>query len=266
MKGERHMAGKRGHKPLQTDKRKMLLIGVTAVMVLFAMASAFFVIRSFLTVKEFELSGVTQYDRSEIAVASGIRMGDRIYSLDLDAAEKALLEACPYIASVEIERRLSGKVIFRVEERMAMWYIAVSGDYYALDSTLTVIEETANLEKLEAAKVTRLVLPDLRRLICGEVPGFGKDDMEVLKTLELISEVQGDPLKSRITYVDVESRFNVNITIDGIYDVYLGDISNVSEKLRVVRELLLSGDLEGAKSADIDVSIPETMVVKLKFE
>lgn len=251
---------------LHADKKKILLVSVTAVMVLLAVVSAFFVVRSFLTVKEFELSGVTQYDKAEIAGASGINLGDKIYSIDLDAAEQALLDACPYIESVEIERRLSGKVIFRVTERYAMWYIEVSGDYYTLDSTLTVIEETTNAEKLEHAGVTRLVLPSLKRLMRGEVPQFGADETEIRKTLELISDVQSDVLKSRITAVDVESRFAVSVTIDGVYDVFLGDTSNTYDKLRVVRELLQSGDLDEFVGADIDVSDPETMVVRPKYE
>lgn len=258
--------GRRAERTRAMDKRKILLISVTALMAILALISAFFVIRSFLPVREFELSGVTQYEKSMLASVSGIRVGDKIYSLDLEAAEARMLEEFPYLQSVEIERRLSGKIIFRVEERKAVWYMEVAGDYYALDSALTVIEETPKNDKFVQSGATYLILPKLRKLMCGSVPEFGEDETEKLKTLELVSAIQGDPLKSRITSLDVKSRFNVYAVIDGIYDVYIGDMSNVTEKLRVVRELLNSGDLQEFAGASIDVSDPEAMVVRPKYE
>lgn len=248
------------------DNRKILLICVISFMALLALISIFFVIRSFLPVRDFELSGVTQYEKSMLVSASGIRKGDKIYSIDLDAAEEKILAELPYIQSVTIERKLSGKIIFRVEERRAVWYMQLSGDYYALDATLMVIEETARNDKFVNGGSTYLVLPNLQMLMCGDVPKFGNGDVEVIKTLELISAVQTDPLKSRITSLDVQSRFNVYLTIDSIYDVYIGDMSNVTEKLLVVRKLLESGDLNEFVGASIDVSDPESMVVKPKYE
>ena len=248
------------------DKKKILLVGVTVLMVLLCFTSTFFVIRSFLKVKTFELSGITQYDKSTLAGASGINIGDRIYAADLDAAEQRILEQFPYIQNIKIERTLTGKIIFRVEERTASWYMQVSGDYYALDATLKVIEETPKNDKFVQGGVTYLVLPNLKMLMCGSVPEFGNDDVEVIKTLELISAIQSDPLKTRITSLDIESRFNVYLVIDGIYNVYIGDMSNVSEKLLVIGELLNSGDLLEFAGADIDVSNPESMIVKPKYQ
>ena len=248
------------------DKRKKLLICAVSFMALLALISIFFVIRSFLPVRDFELSGVTQYEKSALVSASGIRKGDKIYSIDLSAAEEKILSELPYIQSVRIERKLSGKIIFRVEERRAVWFMQLSGDYYALDETLTVIEETSRNDKFLNGGSTYLVLPNLRTLMCGEVPQFGNGDVEIVKTLELINAVQTDPLKSRITSLDVESRFNVYLTVDGIYEVYIGDMSNVTEKLLVVRKLLESGDLDEFAGASIDVSNPESMVVKPKYE
>lgn len=258
--------GKVSERLKRKDKRTILLICVTAFMALLALISIFFVIRSYLPVREFELSGVTQYEKPVVVSASGIRPGDKIYSLDLEAAKKNILSQLPYIQSVEIERNLFGKIVFRVEERRAVWYMQLSGDYYALDSALTVIEETPKNDKFIGGGATYLVLPNLQTLMCGEVPKFGSGEVEVVRTLELINAVQSDPLKSRITSLDVESRFNVYLTVDGIYDVYIGDMSNVTEKLLVVRKLLESGDLDEFKGASIDVSDPESMVVKPKYE
>ena len=138
----------------------------------------------------------------------------------------------------------------------------MSGDYYALDSDFLVIDETTDRERFINGGVPELVLPNLKSLISGELPEFGADETEIRKALELIAAIQSSTLKSRLTLVDMESRFDVNIVVDGKYNVYMGDISNVEEKLTAIEKILKSDKLKNYVGADIDASIPETISVK----
>ena len=65
-----------------------------------------------------------------------------------------------------------------------------------------------------------------------------------------------------MTEVNIESRFNISIEVDGKFSVYLGDESNIGEKLLAVGEILKSDRLNGFEGAEIDASIPETVNVK----
>lgn len=246
----------------ELDKMRILRLVVTVCMCAMALFSLFIFICSFLPATRFELSGVTQYDKAEILGCSGIKKGDKLYSIDLCNVEERLKDSCAYIEDVEVERKFPNKIIFRVIEKIPHWYIEVSGDYYSLDTGFCVIEESASKEKFVGMNVPQLVLPNLRSLICGELPDFGADETEIKKTLELVVAVQRTSFKSRITLVDVESRFNVNIVVDGKYSVYMGDISNISEKLTAVEKILKSGDLEAFAGAEIDASVPKTVSVK----
>lgn len=253
---------KRQRDAAATDKNRIALIVFTAVMCVAALVSLFFFIRSFLPVTRFELSGVTQYDRAEIIGYSGIKKGDKLYSVDTGEVEETLMESCAYIEQVEVERKFPNKIIFRIIEKTPAWYIEVSGDYYSLDTNFYVIEEAKSNEKFVNLGVPRLVLPNLRQLICGELPDFGEDETEIRKALELVVAVQSTNFKTRVTLVDMESRFDVNIVVDGKYSVYMGDISNIEEKLTAIEKILKSGDLEAFAGAEIDASIPETISVK----
>ena len=244
------------------DKKKVLLICVTVLMCAISLVTLFIYVRSFLPVTRFELSGVTEYDRAEIIGHSGIKMGDKLYDIDLDAAEEKLLDECPYLEAATVERKFPNRIIFRVVEKIPQWYIAVSGDYYALDSDFLVIDETTDRERFINGGVPELVLPNLKSLISGELPEFGADEAEIRKALELIAAIQSSTLKSRLTLVDMESRFDVNIVVDGKYNVYMGDISNVEEKLTAIEKILKSDKLKNYVGADIDASIPETISVK----
>ena len=262
-KDEKRNAMKKTHR---SDKKKTVRIVLTVFMCVCALFTLFIFIRSFLPVTRFELSGVTQYDKAEIIGYSGIKKGDRLYSIDLKETEKTLLENCAYIEEVEVEREFPNKIVFRIIEKTPHWYVDIAGDYYSIDSNFYVIEESKTKDKFVNLNVPQLILPNLRQLICGELPDFGADETEIKKVLELVFAVQSTNFKTRITLVDIESRFDVNIVVDGKYKVYMGDISNISEKLLAVEKILKSGDLEDFAGAEIDASMPETITVDPIYE
>ncbi len=254
--------GKIKQKLENTDKNKIILIAVTAVMCLIALITLFWYICSFLPVTRFELSGVTQYDKAEIIEQSGISAGDKLYSVSTKQAEKRLLENCFYLEEVYVEREFPNKIVIRAVEKVAQWYVEVSGNYYSLDGSLTVIDETVSKEKFIGMGVPQLVLPEIRSMILGELPEFGKDEAELKRALELVYTVQRTTIKPRLTLVDMESRFDVNIEVDGKYRVYMGDMSDIEEKLAAVQEILKSDKLKGFAGAEIDASNPATVSVK----
>ncbi len=243
-------------------KKKIFLICVSVLMCVMFALTLFIYIRSFLPLKKVVLSGVTDYDASELLGHAGIRTGDRLYGIDLGDAEKRMLEECPYLENVELERQFPSGLIIRVTEKIPQWYIAVSGDYYAIDTEFMVIKESITNERLKALGVPQLILPNLRSAVCGELPDFGADETEIKKSLEVIYAVQSTAFKSRLTLVDIESRFDVNMEVDGKYSVYMGDCSNIKEKLAAVERILASGKLSEFAGAQIDVSVPETVNVK----
>ena len=247
---------------LFADRSNVIFIAVMVPMFIIAALTLFLRIRTLLPVKNFELYGITQYDRAELAGYAGIRTGDKLYSIDLEAAEEKLLESCPYIAEVTLTRKFPDTLIISVTEKTVMWYLEVSGDYYALDESFRVIEESNSDQRYKNVGAPKLVLPNLRSLVVGELPDFGADDTEIRKALELVTAVQSTQFKSRLTLVDMESRFDVNIVVEGRYKVYMGDISNIEDKLRAVQEILKTDELKSYAGAEIDASIPETVSVK----
>ena len=90
----------------------------------------------------------------------------------------------------------------------------------------------------------------------GKVPEFGDSDTERKKTLEVISAIRSTTFKSRLTEVNLESRWNISIVVDGCYDVYLHDMSDFEAKLKAVEAVLNSDRLKGYSGATVDASDP----------
>lgn len=244
------------------DKIKILFVLMIAVMSVLTAVTLVTYICSFLPVKKISVYGMTYYEQSDVIGRSGIKHGDKLYSINKKEAEELILENCPYVNEVKVKRAFPNKVIIVVDERIPKWYVELSGNRYILDDTLMVIEETMAIDGFGAKDVPQLVLPNVRSLMLGKQPEFGKDEQELKRSLELIYEMGNSSLKYRMTLVDIESRFDINIEIDGKYKVYMGDESNIAEKLLVVGEILNSDALKDCVGAEIDASVPETPHVK----
>lgn len=244
------------------DKVKMLFVLMIAVMSVLTAVTLITYICSFLPVKKISVYGMAYYEQSDVIGNSGIKHGDKLYSISESKTEKLILENCPYVNEVKVKRVFPNKVMIIVDEKMPKWYVELSGNRYILDDSLTVIEETLAIDGYGAKDVPQLILPNVRSLMIGEQPEFGKDEQELKRSLELIYEIGNSSLKYRMTLVDVESRFDINIEVDGKYKVYMGDESNIAEKLLVVGEILKSDALKDCVGAEIDASVPETPHVK----
>lgn len=246
----------------RTDKVKILFILMIAVMSVLTAVTLVTYICSFLPVKKISVYGMTYYQQGEVIGHSGVKRGDKLYSISEKRTEERILENCAYIRDVQVKRVFPNKLVIVVDEKLPEWYVELSGNRYVLDESLMVIEETVANDVYVLEGIPRLVLPNVRSLMVGEQPQFGDGEQELKRSLELIYKIGNSTLKPRMTLVDIESRFNINIEVDGKYSVYMGDESHMEEKLLVIGEILKSDALKGCVGAEIDASVPETPHVK----
>jgi hypothetical protein len=245
---------------------KQFFIALMAFMSLLALICLALVFSRFIGVGEFEIKGETDYRLSELISKSGIRTGDMMSSVNERKAEKILLEKCPYLKSVEVKKKFPGKICFVVEERVLGWYLEVSDDYYALDYDLLVLLETYDEESLKERGLTRLVLPEIESAICDRLPEFGHGDEQLIReTLKIIDSFRTSGIKERLTYLDLSNRFEIKLTIDGEFDVKLGDMKDIETKLATVTETIEKALASGFVGGEINMITPTTCSFKGGF-
>lgn len=249
------VAMKRKMKELMKNKRfKYIFGGVLCVLALVVVIRLFLLV---FPVKEFEISGDTHYNINEIIDGSQIRTGQRLYGINKSKAEKRLMESCPYIKSVEIKQKFPNKICFEIEERVAGWYVQVGDDFYALDYDLKVLLETFDEESLKMRGLTKLVLPELETVICGEYPKFGNGDEHLIsETLKIIDTVRTHRIKERLTYLDLQNRFEMKLTVDGTYRVNFGDINDSDTKFALIEGIIDNSVFSGYNGGEINVINP----------
>ena len=236
--------------------RKILLSRQFCITLLVVMGLLVFiclvkVVLGFMPVKHFTVEGDTHYDVIEIINASGIRSGDKLYRINEKKAEEKLIKGCPYIKSVKIKQKFPNTVCFVVEEQEPGWYIQVGKDFYGLDYDMKVLLETYVEDDFIDRGLTKLVLPELKEVIVGELPRFAKDEDQLEETLKIIDLFRTNEIKSRLTGLDLSNRFEIKLEIDNSYEVYFGDISSFDIKMNFLTEVLKEAENRGYGSGTI---------------
>ena len=239
------------------------IISVMGVLALLSLACVFF---RFVGIGGFEIEGETDYKLSELVSASGLRTGDRLYEVNEKKAEKLLLRECPYLKSVKVKKKFPNRICFEVEERVLGWYIEIGEDYYALDYDMLVLLETYNEESLTERGLTKLVLPELESAMCDYLPEFGREDEHLIsETLKIVDTFRKHEIKERLTYLDLSNRFEIKLTIDGAFDVKIGDMSNMDTKLKTVIEVIETQIDNGYVGGEINMITPTSYSFKGVF-
>lgn len=234
---------------IEVNVKRLTLFLFIVVLSILTVLGGVRVVRGFMRVKYFEVKGISVYEQVDLVNASGVKRGDLLYSIREKEVEARILAECPYLESVEIVPRFPNRLEIRVEGKAAQWYVEFAGTKYAMDGNFVVMEET-----LKTDGMTKLILPNVQSALVGQVPVFGQSDTEVKKTAEVLSAIRQTTFKSRLTLVDLESRWDIQLEVDGAFRILMGDMTDFEAKLRAVESILAEESLSDYTSGQIVIT------------
>jgi hypothetical protein len=96
-----------------------------------------------LTIKQITLGGHAHYDAQMLIDSTGLSEGNELLSFSCDEVQSKLLQTYPYLAEVNVQRSLAGRISITVTERTPRWALYVAEDSFALlDEQMRVLELT----------------------------------------------------------------------------------------------------------------------------
>ena len=98
--------------------------------------------------------------------------------------------------------------------------------------------------------------------MCGSVPKFSESETELKKTLEVVNAIRGSAFHTRLTEVNLESRWAIQIEVDGSYSVLMGDMSDFEAKLLAAEKILNHARENNCVGGELDVSLPQNPAFK----
>ena len=236
------------------DKAKLLMmcLGIALVLILiYPMAK---LAASHLVIEEVRVEGSSLYTSEDLMNAVGLNLGDGMPLLTVSMFEKALLSNLPYIHSCKISFELPNILIFDLTDEVAVVYTEIYGEYYALSSSLRVLERTHSKEKF--GDLLYIEIPRVIHAVVGDSLIFeGSEDGGYIT--EFISLLSESNLAGRVGRVYFDQKFDIVASVDGKYRVLLGSPADMDLKLATVSKMIEENAEECTSNGLIDVRVVE---------
>lgn len=234
-------------------RRKLREILVSAVLMLGVFVVLCIVTYQLLfVIRNLDASGSNRYTSEEILAASGVDMGDHLYSFSSRVVQETIMLHCPYIAAVDVHRTPPGSIAFDIEEEEPVYYAAFYGEIWEISRSLRVLDPISESDAKEQGLI-KLKLPEFKEAISGKRIAFSKirsDDYmgTVLDTL------QNSDLAERIGMIDLRSPYNISMVCDGKYKLLFGDVNVIDTKLRLAIAVLEDELFQSDNKASVDLT------------
>lgn len=200
-------------------------------------------------VAEITVEGECAYTSEEIIGAAEVEIGANMFALSEKNINELVSKKLPYVHSVEISRKLPDKLVLTVTPTRERLLFSCGDGYINVDSDGKVLSlKNKKLEdgfyrvyglKSQTAEVGTTFEPTAENL---EKYNLAK---------ELVSAMEGEGIILKGT-VNLKNTKNVRVLYDGRIMIYLGDCSDLSERISLAGKVLKSPQTEG-KTGYIDL-------------
>ncbi|MBO5279886.1 MAG: FtsQ-type POTRA domain-containing protein [Clostridia bacterium] len=254
-------AGRRARTGSRTGFYLTVVGLILALLVIGALIVCF--LTSILNISEFATANEGRYTPQELAEAAGIKLGEKIWSVDTKKAERNILETYTEIGSVKIKRELPDRVIFEPVYATAKYYIALYGEYYTLSDSLRVLERVESRSYCTGLRLVCLELPEIRRAVTGEVLTFAAEN-SVDYIARMLSAVSGSELYSMIDKLSIKSKFECYAIKTDCFKITFGEVKDEILKIKMALRVMEDGGYHTQTGVFVDATDASEVVVAVR--
>ena len=221
--------------------KMFLLIGIIAGGITFALTSPIF------NIKDIKVSNNITIPSDTIVSLSSLKTDENIFRFyNGDIVNK--IKENPYVESVEIKRKLPSTIEIYIIERVATYCIDYMGKFAYINTQGYILEISENSRGMPVIQGATTNEKDI-------VPGnrLNTDDLKRLeKVIRIMNAAKDANLDGQVTTIDISDENEYSIYLnDEKKTVYLGDASNLSNKMLYVQAII---EQEKGKEGEIFVN------------
>lgn len=227
---------KRPNKPISRSERQRRKvkqsvrrkISARIAFLIMTFIAAFLAVTIFFKIDSIEVTATEHYTEDELISASGIEIGDNLFTFRTSKVEKELLEKYPYLASVSVTRSLPSTLVIKaVDSVPAAAVNLASGGYCLIDENGKLLEQASTVPE-GIPTVTGVTVSDMaegKYLTDNSKSEILVDITKVLKEKNIISNVN---------FINVSYITDVRMGYLGRLDVRLGQADKLKEKIQML--------------------------------
>lgn len=243
---------KKSRKSRKHRRRRGTSVLMLLLCVLIAAAAVITAMTIFFKIGKIRLTGDTRYSEQQVAEASGLELEGNLILFDKNTVLRKIREACPYLDTVQVRRRLPDTVEIIVTECTPVAAIKEAGSWWLMDRESKLLEKTSDLSGLTLPKITGLTLNQPK---AGDFAEFSEEDAKKPMIL-LLNHAEDDGILQDIGEIDFAQQYDIRFTYTDRFTVRIGSTEELEKKLRflhVVVEEKLGANVVG----EIDLSDPQ---------
>lgn len=243
----------------KTKKRlhimQIIMIGVLTLIFVVGLMLA---VMPLFEVGEIVVEGNVACTAEEIIAASGINIGDEMFSVFFDKLGETIQQniflECPNLRTVQVSCGFS-KVTITVVEMETVMYTSTGAVWYSLNTDLRVLERNADPSAF--SPFLKVKLPTVARVSVGTEIVFADQNLNYDYIVEFLNVLKENEVLDSVTYIDFSDKFSLSCVFGDQIRLEIGDLSNMETKLSRFADILREKGNEGY--AVIDVSNTDKM-------
>ena len=224
------------------------------------------VYKTLFVVETVDVAGTELYTAEEVAAVSGIRTGDNLYSFRTARAEDSITFRLPWIRSAEVTRKGLTSVNVALTDEHARYCADIWGDTVILSENLKVLEVVSDPSEADTEGLVELILPPVDKSVAGRPLVFAGERSEryirSVLTAALGSDLMANGLLDEI---DLTGEYEIRMKACGLYDLKCAGESDMTAKLRMAYEIIVSGQLAEGIPASFDLTAVDPVTVIYDF-
>ncbi len=258
---EHRAAVESANKAKTKEKRKNFAIGVfqkikapmiVALVVITIASGLFGIYKNVFVLSEIRFDTGGLYDESKLLEASGIGIGDNLYSFSSQVVANTLTLHFPQIKSFDVKRKAPSSIYFTAQTESNAFYTEIYGETYYVSRSLRLLGKVSPSEA-KASGAINLKLPKISTAIAGSEIAFDESRIANISKLLLEAVLQSE-MSERIKSIDLRDVYDITLICDDLYLLEFGNVSDASLKLKIAAAVLRDEMFNGSNKASLDLS------------
>lgn len=216
----------------------------------------------FFKINVISVQGNSIYSQQEIMDACGLEPGDNLVTISKSSIAGKIIAALPYVEQVRIARVLPDTVVISVKESdVAFTVLDETGGSWLINSSGKVLEQVDAAAAAEHPVIKGLTAVSPK--ISANLQAEPAESMTV--ATQLLNELEGTGLLSKISSINVEKTYDIELWYGDQYQIKLGGSDDLTYKITYLVAVL--DQLDDYQTGVIDLTFDEKRVARfLPFE
>lgn len=221
---------------IKKSKRRKTVMSVCILIIIIFAGMIYY-----LTTPTFNISNIVIGGNDKISIEEYINLTEiklnetNIYQITKNQIEKRL-KTNAYVDSVEVKRRLPNTIQLIIKERRTCFQVSNENQYIYIDNQGYILESSDT--KIEVPILIGLESFYKEEITVGE--RLIEDDLYKINTIfKVMNYLKNNNIQNEITSIDVSDSSNYIFNMDKDEKIiYLGDASNISERMNLLKSIL----------------------------